>query len=174
MLCQESNTLPGWYILYQKFLTFVRTGRTLHFFFFASLIFLIISINRMDYDEKGIITLNNFLVLFYFSLCITTELDAYNRYQNYKMIKDLMYQYGYRELLIKPFSKSSCQRDAATEAARQLKMNAKVEQYFNRLGYRWYHIVPSVLVENPLMFFTRSYWTSTFFVPRYKSKYFCW
>jgi hypothetical protein len=90
------------------------------------------------------------------------------------MVKDLYYEHGFRELITKPFSKSSCQRDAAAEAARQLDIEDKVESYFYKLGFRWYHIVPSMLIESPLLFFTKMYWLSTFFVPRYKSKYFYW
>lgn len=124
--------------------------------------------------QNGLFSFYIFPVMFFFSLIITTEFDAYNRYQNYKMVKDLLYRHGFRELLVKPFSKSSCQRDAAAEAARQLEMKEKAAKYFYRLGYRWYHIIPSILVENPMTFFTKMYWVSTFFVPRYKSKYFLW
>ncbi|HSH20903.1 MAG TPA: hypothetical protein VLA03_10645 [Draconibacterium sp.] len=174
MLRQESISIPGWYIFYRKLLTFLRTGRTLHFFFLNSFVFFVITFNQINFADNGYISIYSILSLFFFTLCITTELDAYNRFQNYKMVKDLMYKYGFRELIIKPFSKSSCQRDAATEAARQLKMDEKTEQYFNRLGYKWYHIVPSMLIDNPMLFFTKMYWVSTFFVPRYESKYFLW
>lgn len=174
MLRQESISIPGWYIFYRKFVTFLRTGRTLHFFFFISLILFIISINQLIYKEETLISIYSLMSMFFFSLCITTELDAYNRYQNYKMVKDLIHRHGFRELIVKPFSKSSCQRDAASEAARQLQLSEMADKYFYRLGYRWYHIVPSILVENPMTFFTKMYWVSTFFVPRYKSKYFLW
>lgn len=174
MLCRESDSISAGYIYYRKFLIFLRSGRVLHFFFMSSLVFFIISFNQVKFTDYGFISVYGMLTLFFFSLCITTELDAYSRYQNYKMVKDLLYKYGYRELITKPFSKSSCQRDAAIEAARQLGMKDKAKQYFSRLGYKWYHIIPSMLIENPFLFFTRMYWSSTFFVPRYQSKYFCW
>lgn len=174
MLKQESISIPEWYIFYRKFMTFVRTGRTLHFFFILSLISFFFSVKMLLNDQNGIVSFYILPVMFFFSLCITTVLDAYNRYQNYKMVKDLLHQYGFRELIVKPFSKSSCQRDAASEAARQLELSEMTDKYFYRLGYRWYHIIPSILVENPTTFFTKMYWVSTFFVPRYKSKYFLW
>lgn len=174
MLKQESISIPGWYILCRKFLTFIRTGRTLHFFFILSLISFLLSFKLLLNNPGGILSFYILPVIFFFSLCITTVLDGYNRYQNYKMVKDLLHQYGFRELIVTPFSKSSCQRDAASEAARQLDLTQNISNYFYRLGYRWYHIIPSVLVENPMTFFTKMYWVSTFITPRYKSKYFLW
>jgi hypothetical protein len=174
MLRQEQISMPWHIIIYRKIFTFLRTGRILHLFFLSSLVFFILAFNQVKFENYEFISIYSFLSLFFFSLCITTELDAYSRYQNYKMVKDLYYEHGFRELITKPFSKSSCQRDAATEAARQLNIEDKVENYFYKLGFRWYHIVPSMLIENPLLFFTKMYWLSTFFVPRYQSKYFYW
>lgn len=174
MLRQESFSFPRRYIYYRKFMTFLRTGRILHFFFLTSLILFIISFKQVKFSDYEYISVYGMLSLFFFSLCVTTELDAYSRYQNYKMIKDILHKYRFRELIIKPFSKSSCQRDAALEAARQLDMHVEADKYYARLGYKWYHIIPSMLIDNPLLFFTKMYWSSTFFVPRYQSKYFCW
>jgi hypothetical protein len=174
MLRQEQIEVSGYLIFYKKLITFLRAGRVLHFFFLSSLAFFILAFKQVRFENYEFISIQAFLSLFFFSLCVTTELDAYSRYQNYKMVKDLFHSYGFREMIARPFSKSSCQRDAAVEAARQLEMNESVEKYFYKLGYRWYHIIPSMLIEKPLMFFTKDYWTSTFFVPRYKSKYFCW
>lgn len=174
MLRQKQISVPWYIIFYRKFLTFLRTGRILHLFFLSSLVFFILAFHQVKFENYEFISIYSFLSLFFFSLCITTELDAYSRYQNYKMVKDLYYEHGFRELITKPFSKSSCQRDAAVEAARQLEIEDKVESYFYKLGFRWYHIVPAMLIESPLLFFTKMYWLSTFFVPRYKSKYFYW
>ncbi len=174
MLRSDQISIPETFILYKKVLTFLRAGRVLHFFFLSSLALFLISFNHVKFEGLAFISIPGFLSMFFFSLCITTELDAYSRYQNYKMVKDLYYKYGFREMISKPFSKSSCQRDAAVEAARQLKISDQVEKYFYKLGYRWYHIIPSMLIDKPFMFFTKDYWTSTFFVPRYTSKYFCW
>ncbi len=114
------------------------------------------------------------LSVYLFSLLVTTQLDAYSRYQNYKMVKDMLYKNGFRGLIVKPFSKSQCQREAVKEAACQLNMDKQVKKYFYDSGYRWFHIIPTVLLENPLLFFTKGYWITTFFVPNYRSKYFIW
>ena len=174
MLRQEQIKVSEYYIFFKKLFTFLRAGRVLHFFFLSSLAFFILSFKHVRFENYEFISVQAFLSLFFFSLCITTELDAYSRYQNYKMVKDLFFKHGFREMIARPFSKSSCQRDAAVEAARQLDIAANVEKYFYKLGYRWYHIIPSMLIERPLLFFTKDYWTSTFLVPRYQSKYFLW
>ncbi|MCX6303763.1 MAG: hypothetical protein NT040_02235 [Bacteroidetes bacterium] len=105
---------------------------------------------------------------------VTTQLDAFSRFQDYKMIKDLFYIYGFRGLLVKPYARSKCQRDAVMEAASQLGLRSAANKHFYNLGYRWYHIVPSVLIENPLLLLSTGYWRTTFFVPKYESKYFHW
>ena len=174
MLRHGSGSISVWYVFYRKFMVFLRTGRTLHIFFIASLVLFLLFLNLSLNSENGQFTFHSFFTMYFFSLCITTELDAYSRYQNYKIVKDLIHTNGFRILIIKPFSKSSCQRDAATEAARQLELGSEVKGYFYQMGYRWYHLIPSLLIENPKLFFTKGYWSSTFFVPRYKSKFFLW
>lgn len=174
MLRQESIPVSVNYILYRRIVTFLRTGRILHVFFLIALTLFFVSLNKLSTTEKLPFLLYCLLSMFLFSVAITTQLDAYSRYQNYKMVKDMIYKNGYRVLIIKPFSKSRCQRDAVTEAAFQLEIQSSVDQYFHSLGYRWYHIIPTLLIENPLLLFSKGYWYSTFFVPKYKSKYFYW
>jgi hypothetical protein len=174
MLKQNTSSFPGWYILYKKLVTFLRASFILQLFFILTLVLFVIFINRYNTYEKNILSWDALLSIFFFSLAITTQLDAYSRYQNYKMIKDLVHKNGFRELLIKPFSGSRCQRDAVREMAYQLKIMHLVQQYFFKLGYRWYHIIPTILIRKPLLIFTKGYWITTFFVKKYKSKYFLW
>jgi hypothetical protein len=114
------------------------------------------------------------LCLYFFSLVFTTQLDAYSRFQNYKMAKDLIHQYGFKKSLIKIFSKSRCQRDAFAEAARSLGYKKEIDNYFYTVGFRWYHILPVIIVKKPTLLLTKEYWISTLFVSNYKSKYFYW
>lgn len=114
------------------------------------------------------------LGLYFSSLVLTTQLDAYSRYQNYKMAKDLIHQYGFKKSLIKIFSKSRCQRDAFAEAAKSLGFKKEIDNYFYSVGFRWYHILPAIILKKPTTLLTKEYWLSTLFVPNYKSKYFYW
>ncbi len=174
MLKQDTSSIPGWYVLYKKFIAFIRTSFILQLFFILTIVLFIYFVNRFYLSGKILFSINTLFIMFFFSLSVTTQLDAYSRYQNYKLIKDMMHKNGYRSLIIKPFSRSRCQRDAVREAAHQLELQSMVKQYFYETGYRWYHIMPSVLLQNPFLIFTKGYWITTFFVPRYVSKYFLW
>ena len=176
MLHEEAlaKRLNGWYIFYHQCVTYLKTGYILHAFSISVFILFLICFDILP-TTNGITQVGYILLsMFLFSVTITSQLDAYSRFQNYKMVKDLLYQHGFRELFLKPFSRSRCQRDAIAESAAQLGLDSHVKSYFRKLGYRWYHIIPSPLVEHPLILFTKKYWHTTFFVTYYKSKYFCW
>jgi hypothetical protein len=133
-------------------------------------------INFKALATAGDFSFNLHLILgFYFSsLVLTTQFDAYSRYQNYKMAKDLMFQYGFKKNLIKIFSNSRCQRDAFAEAAKSLGYKKEIKNYFYSIGFRWYHILPVIILKKPTILLTKEYWISTLFVSNYKSKYFYW
>ncbi len=108
--------------------------------------------------------------IIFFNMGVLAELDGYSRYQNYKHVKDQMFLNGYQERQLKPLLKSSCQREAAILAGDELGFGEEVRTYFNNLGYRWYHIIPDFVFQNPLIFFTPLFWRTTFFAPYYKPK----
>ena len=161
-------------ILYKRTAIYLRVGVILHLFCLLTLSLFLWCFNNL-FISSGWQFFNNLLLsMFFFSHLFTTQLDAYSRYQNYKMVKDLFHVYGFRSLLAKPYSRSKCQRDSVLEAATQLGLRSSAIQYFRNSGYRWYHIIPSVLIEDPALLFTRGYWLTTLFVPKYTSKYFLW
>src|ERR1044072_7066336 len=51
---------------------------------------------------------------------LMAQLDARSRFQNYKLVKDRLYVYGFQPRILKPFLRSSCQRDAVKAAADEL------------------------------------------------------
>ncbi|MGW8314535.1 MAG: hypothetical protein ACWGNV_02965, partial [Bacteroidales bacterium] len=103
-----------------------------------------------------------------------SQLDARSRHQNYKMVKDKFYQYGFDARLLKPFMYSRCQRDAIRIAAKEFKFDRAWKKLAYDAGFRWYHLLPSMIVRTPLVLFTKSYWKKTLFVKAYDSKYFLW
>jgi len=98
------------------------------------------------------------------------QLDARSRYQNYKMLRDKFYQFGFHQRLVKPFGHSSCQRQAAYIAASHFGYRDLCKGYFDSLGYRWYHILPDFMYKKPVYFIKAKFWTTTFLVRYYKSK----
>jgi len=110
------------------------------------------------------------LMVFFFTNSILAELDARSRYQNYKQIKDHLYLNGYHERILRTMLKSMCQRDAALVAANELGMGKSCALYFKSHGYKWYHLIPDFVFDQPLFLFTKYFWMSTFFVPVYHPK----
>jgi hypothetical protein len=162
------------YIFYKRLESYVKSTVSLQLFCFASIWISYYNFLLLDQAERFSFLFHLFCVVYFFSLVVTTQLDAYSRYQNYKMAKDLLYQYGFKKPLVRVFSKSKCQREAVAEAGNCLGLKKEVNDYFYSMGFRWYHILPHFIVKKPQIFFTKEYWLSTFFVSNYKSKYFYW
>ncbi len=118
---------------------------------------------------------NRFLLRFIFFLpllCLPVfaQLDARSRFQNYKLIKDHLYLYGFQPRIIKLFMKSRCQRDAAMTAAAELGFRRQCKNIFNDNGYHWYHLFPDVTFNRPQILLTKNFWMTTLFTKTYHSK----
>ena len=135
--------------LYQYF----RVGYLLHIIGIASLL---IAVLCAIYTSGHISPQTPFLFVFWWWLCTFflfnaafSQLDARSRYQNYKQLRDQLYEHGYAPRLVKPMAKSKCQRQAALAAASDLGLKAHTATFFKSLGYRWYHVLPDFLVHTP-------------------------
>jgi hypothetical protein len=53
-------------------------------------------------------------------------------------------------------------------------MADELNVYLDSLGFRWFHVIPKVVISKPGTLLTRSFWEKTFFVKPYTSKYFMW
>jgi len=100
-------------------------------------------------------------------LPLFAQLDARSRYQNYKLVKDNLYTYGFKTRFLKPFIKSSCQRAAVKVAAVELGMLHQCREYFKRNGYKWYHLIPDIVLKKPSVLFTKNFWSTTLFTKTY-------
>jgi len=156
------------------FIRYLNVGRLLHIvaiLAFSIAVFSFVSLINLDFNSdinSGIIWSAVFII--FFSMCILAELDGYSRFQNYKQVKDQLYLNGLQGRLLKPLMISSCQREAALLAGKELGFYSDVKHYFYVKGYRWYHIIPDFVFKNPLFFFTDYFWRTTFFTPYYSSK----
>jgi hypothetical protein len=157
-----------------KIISYLKVGYLLHIItlvelFFFSLLFYFLNIPSWFANDP---TLIKIVVLCpVVVLPLMAQLDARSRYQNYKLIKDHLYIYGFNTRILKPFLKSSCQRDAAKVAAEQLGMLPQCQQYFKSNGYHWYHLVPDIVLQKPSMLLARNFWITTFFTKTYYSKF---
>jgi len=148
-----------------KIISYLKVGYLLHIItlielFFSCLLFCFLDIHSWltkDPTLMKIVVLCPVVVL-----PLMAQLDARSRFQNYKLIKDHLYIYGFTRIL-KPFLKSSCRRDAAKVAAAELGMLSQCLQYFKSNGYRWYHLIPDIVLKKPSVLLTGNFWLTTFF-----------
>jgi len=154
---------------------YLKVGRLLHFV--AALAFMIdvysfsTLINIDFYSDKFLWFVWLAVFIIFFNMSILAELDGFSRFQNYKQLKDQMFLHGYQERQLKPLMTSSCQREAALLAGKELGLFDDVKNYFYGRGYTWYHIIPDFVFKNPLFFFTNFFWRTTFFTPYYPQKF---
>ena len=158
---------------------YIQTAYLLHLMTIASIFLSYIFTKEFlilwnDAESSWKLILNGFGSFYFFTLILFSQFDARSRYQNYKLAKDRLFKYGFDSRLLKPFVYSRCQRDAIATAAKDLKLQKEWKQLSSELGFRWYHLLPVIIKRNPLVLFSKDYWSKTLFVSTYHSKYFLW
>lgn len=102
----------------------------------------------------------------WYGLALLCCADGYSRYREYQRLKRIFGRRGYSPRLLRPVASSRCQRDAALQAAHDLGHGECARRYFRSLGYRWYHLLPDRVVDNPLRFFDIDFLRTTFLPSR--------
>ena len=120
--------------------------------------------------QQGNFVLKILLLSPFISIPFFPQLDAWARYQNYKMLRDQFYFYGFRPRIVKPFIKSRCQRDAALAAAHELGFTDLCKKHFFDNGYRWYHVLPDFVFTKPQFLLCKHFWSTTFFAKNYHAR----
>jgi len=160
-------------------LRYLQTAYLLHLITVASIILFVycgrqVLVLLESNTNQNQLFVYSFLALYLLTIPFFSQLDAFSRYQNYKLVKDKIYQYGFDNRLLKPFIFSKCQRDAIAVAARDLNYTAEWNDLIKRNGFRWYQIIPQLVLRDPFVLFSMQYWNKTLFVKTYYSKYFLW
>ena len=158
----------------ESFIRYINVGRLLHFIAFMDLIISVVSmyfIVTLDSAEHtGMITFWVLMLVMFGGMSVYAELDGYSRFQDYKRVKDQLYFYGYQERIMRPMLRSRCQRDAVQLACDEFGIGDKSKVYFTCHGYKWYHIIPDFVSDDPGFFFKSYFWRGTFFTPSYSPK----
>lgn len=110
-------------------------------------------------------------LLFSFSHVFMVMMDAWSRFQNYKRVKDHLFQHGFSTQIAKHYGGSKCQRMALLAAAKELSMAKKVKDYYDNIGIKWYYFVPEFMIRDPLFPFRKHFWSRTFMEKYYKPKF---
>lgn len=165
-------------IRYNGFIRYVRIGAFLHIMGLVgiALFFTTLQISFYYFEDQQFIfgSMMALLSFCFFTVPFFSEFDAFGRYQNYKQIKDAIYEMGYDDRLIKPFMHSKCQRDAVIVASEDLGYQKEVKSFFYNSGYRRYHILPDAFVKYPLVLFSKLFWKRILFTKHYQLKHFYW
>lgn len=176
-LTRSVSLLPtGIYVLFQKIKRYLRIGFLLHLMTIAGIATAFYFYNIAQDIGFEHIQINTLFYLYLSaygaSLPFFAQLDARSRYQNYKLMKDKLYRYGFSKRIVEPLSWSRCQRDAIQVAADDLGYSKEMKSLFKSLGYKWFHIIPRILIRNPRLILTKAYWDKTLFVKHYTLKNF--
>lgn len=153
---------------------YINVGRLLHFISLMDMIISAVAIYHImtlyGTGEAELILIWGIVLILFGGMSVYAQLDGYSRFQDYKRVKDQLYFYGYKERIMRPMLKSRCQRDAAHLACDELGIGHRAKTCFIENGYRWYHIIPDFVFEDPAFFFKAYFWRGTFFTPYYKAR----
>ena len=165
-------------VTYERAVRYLKVGAFLHGISVVSMIILVISAQiAFEFFQEEFFAeslLWGALALWALTIPFFSQFDAYGRYQNYKQIKDALFEMGYDSRLIRPFMYSKCQRDAVVIAGDDLGLGSEVRTYYRGQGYRWYHVLPDAFVKNPLVLFHGLFWKRILFTKHYELKNFYW
>ncbi len=174
-----SDTKYNRYLIYYKRASrFVKVASMLHLTSILGLVkflgFGILSISALESGTRHLFFIYGYFSMFGIVLTLFAQLDAYSRFQNYKLAKDLFFERGFQMRVANLFVRSHCQREAIKIAANDIGIIDELNSYYDRLGYRWFHLIPDIVFHNHRVLFTLNFWNKTLFTPPYKSKYFLW
>lgn len=110
-------------------------------------------------------------LLFSFIHIFLVLMDGWSRFQNYKRVKDHLFQHGFTHKIARHYIGSKCQRMAVIAAAKELGMEEKAKNYYRKMGIRWYNFVPQFMLRDPLFPFKKYFWSRTFMEKYYEPKF---
>lgn len=110
-------------------------------------------------------TLLVFPALGWLALAAIAWLDGLARMLDYRRIHAILSRYGFDRRVFQVVCTSRCQRDAALFAAKKAGCLAEAQKAFRSMGYRWYHLLPDPVVDNPFKFFNIQFLRQAF-LPR--------
>ena len=168
---------PLFIIMWNQFVRYLKVGIYLHMMAIFGIWLLwkgVQGIVNYNVENNIVFYIWLFFIWVGFILFLFSTLDAFGRYQNYKLIKDKLYILGFDGRLVKPFMYSNCQRIAILVAAIDLNCAIEVKNYLYTKGYRWYHILPETWTRSPFILFTQSFWEKILFTKKYKLQNFYW
>ncbi|MCP4117226.1 MAG: hypothetical protein GY737_17890 [Desulfobacteraceae bacterium] len=167
-----------YFIFYKQTGRFIKVALLLHLTSLLGLVLFLgfgrLALSALEQNHTFLYFILEYLSIYGVVLIILTQMDAFSRFQNYKLSKDLFFENGFQKRIANLFISSRCQREAIKIAALDLGIADELNAYLDSLGFRWFHVIPKVVISKPEILLARSFWEKTFFVKPYTSKYFLW
>jgi hypothetical protein len=167
-----------YFILYKQAGRFIKVAILLHLTSLLGLVLFLgfgrLALSALEQNRPFLFFVYGYISMYGVVLIVLTQMDALSRFQNYKLAKDLFFENGFQKRIANLFISSRCQRQAIKVAALDLGMADELNVHLDNLGFRWFHVIPKVVISTPGTLLTRSFWEKTFFVKPYTSKYFMW
>lgn len=114
---------------------------------------------RGEVEAGGLLCL---WAVFWLLVAFFAGADGISRNREYRRLRAMFLRYGFRERILAAVARSRCQRDAAIRAASDAGYRMQAKAFFRSLGYRWYHILPDVVVRNPFVFLSPRFLRTSF------------
>lgn len=109
--------------------------------------------------------------LFAFVHIFLVFMDSWSRFQNYKRVKDQLYAYGFQPKIANNYTSSKCQRHALSIACQELGLEKEVQRFFKLRKIKWYHFIPTFMVNDPFFLSKKHFWNRTFLEKYYTPKF---
>ena len=156
-------------------ISYLVAGKLLHvsviIFILESFIYGILLQNALLKESTIWSILWSICFLFSFAHIFLVMADGWSRFQDYKRAKDQLFMYGFQLRIINQFANSQCQRTACSTAAKDLGFGEEAKEHFYSMGYRWFHLIPDFMMNDPFFFYKRYFWKRTFLEKYYKSRF---
>lgn len=173
-----ASDLNRYFIFYKQVGRFIKVAILLHLTSLLGLALFLgfgrLALSALEQNRSFLFFMYGYISVYGVVLIVLTQMDAFSRFQNYKLAKDLFFENGFQKRIANLFISSRCQREAVKIAALDLGMADELNAYLDSLGFRWFHVIPKVVIARPDILLTRTFWEKTFFVKPYTSKYFLW
>ncbi len=159
----------------RKFVSYWNVGKLLYgaliLFILETVVYFIMLQKSTDGKPIWVTIFWLWSLMFAFIHIFLVIMDAWSRIQNYKRFKDHLYEHGYSPKIAEYYKGSKCQRMALCTAAKELGMEKQVKNHYVNAGIKWYHFTPHFMIQDPLFFFKKYFWSRTFLEKYYEPKF---
>lgn len=149
---------------------YLKTGYLLHLVTLLETALILVICNSSLFSSSPF-PIQLLLAIVMIAYPVFAQLDARSRFQDYKLLREQFYLHGFNKRVVRLFEHSRCQRDAVRMAASHFGYLNLCNAYFQERGYKWFHLLPDFVFNNPRYLLKKKFWLTTFFMKTYKCRF---